>query len=266
MKTRNIFIALFSILTFSACEKVIYPDLSNGKTLLVIQSRISTDSAPWVVRLTLTQDYFIASKPQPASGAQVIIYDSKGGKDTLSEDSAGYYSTAEFKKCEALVTYTLEVNYQGKKYTAAETCPKQEPIDSLTSEFRKKQGFIAAGYYVTEHAQENPGPGDYYLWEIYRNDTLINDFGYFLNDDAFVEGNYISASFPFPFELNDTVRVDQLSITKQWYNYLIAVQSESAKSGSPFDTPPANPINNIEGEALGYFAVVNLQRKGIRIR
>ncbi len=266
MKVSHIIAGLFMIIAFSACEKVIHPDLSNGKTMVVIQSRISTDSAPWLVKLTLSKDYFSSAKPVPATGAMVIISDSKGNSETLKEDSAGYYSTNTFKKCEELVTYTLEVTYQGAKYTASETCPRQAPIDSLTSEYRSKQGFIAAGYYVTEHAQENPGPGDYYLWEIYKNDTLINDFGYFVNDDAFVNGNYISASFPFAFELNDSVRVDQLCISKKWYNYLIAVQTEANKSGSPFDTPPANPINNVQGGALGYFAVVNLQRMGIRIK
>jgi hypothetical protein len=81
-----------------------------------------------------------------------------------------------------------------------------------------------------------------------------------------VNAKYIQASFPFPFQQNDSVRVDQFAITKQWYNYLIAAQTEASKSGSPFDSPPANPVSNVTGGAIGYFAVVNLQRAAIRLK
>lgn len=270
MKRIHLLFIFASLLVFSACEKVIYPDLSNGKTLVVIQGRISTDSAPWMVKLTYTQDYFSGAKPKTISGAVVTVSDNLGYLDTLYESSVdtlkGQYFTQKFNKCIPGNIYTLTAVVDGKTYTVAERCPFQKPIDSLTYEFRKKSGFIREGYYVTEHAQENEGPGDYYLWEIYRNDTLINDFGYFVNDDAFVNGNYIRASFPFPFQQNDSVRVDQFAITKQWYNYLIAAQTEASKSGSPFDSPPANPVSNVTGGAIGYFAVVNLQRAAIRLK
>lgn len=265
------YLLIFAGLTiFSACEKVIYPDLSNGKTLVVIQGRISTDSVPRMVKLTYTKDYFSGGNPATISGATVYIQDNFGVTDTLYESAndslKGHYFSKIATRCVPGNIYTLTAIVDGKTYTASEACPFQEPIDSLTYEYRPRAGFIAAGYYVTEHAKENPGPGDYYLWEIYRNDTLINDFGYFVNDDAFVEGNYVTASFPFPFNLNDTIRLEQYAITKQWYNYLLAVQNEASKSGSPFDTPPANPVSNIRGGGLGYFAVVNLQRAGVRIK
>lgn len=270
MKQAHYIFIFASLLVFSACEKVIYPDLSNGKTLVVIQSRISTDSAPWMVKLTYTQDYFAAASPKAVSGAIVTIADNMGFLDTLYESTndslKGHYFSKNYNQCIPGNVYTLTVLADGKTYTATEPCPVQKPIDSLTYEFRKRSAFIPEGYYITEHAQENEGPGDYYLWEIYRNDTLINDFGYFLNDDAFVNGNYIEATFPFPFSLNDSIRLDQFAITKQWYNYLISVQNESQKSGSPFDTPPANPVSNVSGGAIGYFAVVNLQRAAIRIK
>lgn len=266
MNVKKIILLALTGLTMASCEKVIHPDLSNGKTLLVIQSRISTDSVPWEVKLTLTQDYFNPDTPPPVSGALVYISDNAGNTDTLLQGLGGNYFSRDYKKCVPGRYYTLTVKHGGKTYTAGELCHFQEPIDSLTFEYRKRQGFIPAGYYVTEHAKEKEGAGDYYLWEIYRNDTLITDFGYFTSDDNFVNGNYISASFPFPFNLNDSILVDQFAISKQWYNYLNSVQTEANKSGSPFDSPPANPISNIKGEAVGYFAVLNLQRAGIRIK
>lgn len=267
MKMKKLTLYSLAILAFGfgACEKVIHPDLSNGKTLLVIESRISTDSVRWEVKLSLTQDYFSSSTPPAAKGAVVSISDDFGNKTDLIEDTSGHYYSADVKKCVVGRRYTLNVTYNGTVYTASETCLNQEPIDSITYEYRQKQAFIPAGYYITEHAKEKEGAGDYYLWEIYKNDTLINDFGYFLNDDAFVNGNYIVAQFPFPFKLYDSIQVDQLAISKQWYNYLSAVQNEAGKSGTPFDTPPANAVSNIKGGAIGYFAVINLQRKRLRI-
>ena len=265
MKKAVIYIFLLLALGFSACEKVIYPDLSNGKTLLVIESRISNDSVPWQVKLSLTQDYFSAATPPAATGAIVTITDNLGNAVTLVEDTGGYYRSASVQRCVVGRRYTLNVAYKGANYTASETCLFQEPIDSITYEFRKKQAFIPAGYYITEHAKEKEGAGDYYLWEIYKNDTLINDFGYFIQDDAFVNGNYIVAQFPFPFKLYDSIRVDQFAISKQWFNFLSTVQTEANKSGTPFDTPAANATSNIKGGALGYFAVLNLERKSLKI-
>lgn len=266
MKRIVVYILLIMAVAFSACEKVIYPDLSNGKTLLVIEGRISTDSVPWRVKLSLTQDYFSTTRPPAATGAVVSIIDDLGNSITLLEDTGGLYKSASVHKCIVGRRYTLNVAYKGTNYTASETCLFQEPIDSITYEYRKKQAFIPAGYYITEHAREKEGAGDYYLWEIYKNDTLINDFGYFINDDAFVNGNYIVAQFPFNFKLYDSIQVDQFAISKQWYNFLSTVQTEAGKSGTPFDTPPANAVSNIKGGGIGYFAVLNLQRRRLKIR
>jgi hypothetical protein len=265
MKRTFVYIFMILALGLSACEKVIYPDLSNGKTLLVIESRISTDSVPWRVKLSLTQDYFSTATPPAANGAVVSITDDLGNSIALVEDTGGYYKSAAIQQCVVGRRYTLNVSYKGTNYSASESCLFQEPIDSITYKFRPKQAFIPAGFYITEHAKEKEGAGDYYLWEIYKNDTLINDFGYFINDDAFVNGNYIVAEFPFNFKLYDSIRVDQFAISKQWYNFLITVESESRKSGTPFDTPPANAVSNIKGGALGYFAVLNLERRSLKI-
>jgi hypothetical protein len=265
MRKGFIYLMLLSAIGFTACEKVIHPDLSNGKILLVIESRISTDSVPWQVKLSLTQDYFSTATPPAANGAVVSITDDLGNTVALLEDTGGYYRSPAIQQCAVGRRYTLNVAYKGTNYTASETCLFQEPIDSITYEFRKKELFIPAGYYITEHAKEKEGAGDYYLWEIYKNDTLINDFGYFINDDAFVNGNYIVAQFPFPFKLYDSIRVDQFAISKQWYNFLITVEAEARKSGTPFDTPPANAASNIKGGALGYFAVLNLERRSLKI-
>jgi hypothetical protein len=125
-------------------------------------------------------------------------------------------------------------------------------------------------------ANEWEEAGDYYQWKIYRNDTLLDGFGYLLDEDQyreqgffniFVDPNDPLASisqgrlprpFPFRFEPPDAVYLEQFCINKKYYDFLIELQTQQGRAGTPFDPPPANPISNISNGAYGYFSVVNV--------
>lgn len=255
MSRKLIFILIITAVAAGACRKVVYPELQNGKTLLVIEGNIDTDNKPWLIRLTLTQDYFDNNPPPYVTDAFVTINDDLGITDTLFYTNQGMYSTKTGRQCVVGNTYTLTVIHNNQKYTATEKCHAQEKVDSLTYEFQPRIYFFEEGYYVSQHGLEKPGVGDYYYWDIYQNHILKSDFGYFVNEDALVDGQYLNFSFPFAFEKNDTITINQYAISKNFYNYLLDVEAQASRSGSPFDTPAVNPISNIVGNAVGYFSV-----------
>ena len=64
-------------------------------------------------------------------------------------------------------------------------------------------------------------------------------------------------------EPTDTVRVEQYAINQKYYEFLVDLNAQQSRSGSPFDSPPANLNNNISNGALGYFSVVNMEEARI---
>jgi len=268
---KNIFIAIAAIVTFSSCRDEVILDLNTVGPVVVIESKISNDSVPFLVRVTTTADYYSLEIPV-VTDAFVTIGGSDGTLDTLvyNVNSKHYQSNPNsphfIRRCKVGLIYTLNVSYKGKTYTASEMCRPQSPIDSVKMIYSPKRPFFPEGYYLWEWAQEHPGIGDCYQWNLYRNDTLINDDFYFLNDDLYVDGDYLASDYPFRYKLGDSVEIEQFSITRQFYNYLTSVQSQTSRDGSPFSAPPSNLAGNISNGAMGYFAVRNLERRRLVVK
>lgn len=256
---------LISLLWLSSCRDEIILNLNTTGPIPVIEGNISNDSVPFKIRVTTTADYYSLVIPA-VTDAEVLITGSDGSKDTLLHDSAGYYVSKRINPCKIGHTYTLSVKYKGKTYTATEQCRPQDPVDSLKVLFMPKRGFLPEGYYLWEWARERPGIGDCYQWNIFRNDTLLNDDFYFTNDDQLVDGQYLSSDFFFRFRLNDSIVFEQISISRQLFNFLNAIQNQTNRDGSPFSAPPSNIAGNMSNGAMGYFAVKNIIRKKLVVK
>lgn len=255
-----IFISFLALLSLSSCRDEIILDLNTIGAIPVIEANISNDSVPFRVRVTTTTDYYSLNIPF-VSSALVLISGSDGTNDTLAYDTAGYYVSKSIHPCKVGETYTLTVSYDGKTYTASEMCRPQNPVDSVKTIFTPKRGFLPEGYYLWEWTTERPGLGDHYLWNIYRNDTLLNDDFYLINDDEIVDGQEFAFDFFFKFNKNDSILFEQQSISKNLYNFLNNVQNQGNRDGSPFSAPPSNIAGNISNNALGFFSVRNIIRR-----
>lgn len=254
--------ALVGIIFLTACRDEIILDLNTTGPVLVVEGSISNDRYPFQVKLTTTADYYSLEIPL-VKDARVTISGSDGTMDTLFyNDTAGIYSSRHDDSCKVGISYTLTVVYKGTTYSASEVCRPQNPVDSLKTIFTPKRSFFPEAYYLWEWSQEKPGIGDCYQWNFFKNDTFLNDGFYILNDDALVDGQYLASDFFFPLKLNDIVTFEQFSISRQYFNYLNAVQNQINRDGSPFSAPPSNIGGNISNGALGYFSVRNI----IRIR
>jgi Domain of unknown function (DUF4249) len=270
------------ILGQTACETIIDLEVPNSEPVLIVESVISNDTNYWDVNLSFSQQYFDQSAKSYIDDAFVTIMDNLGNTDTLTYQDTGRYSTPGIKWCEVGRVYTLTIVYKDKIYTASEMCKFQEEIDFLMSfELPDGNGFIEPGFYVFEKAGESEVEGDYYLWKIYKNDTLEHLFGYLLDTDEFREASFFNLNidpddplkdidknilprpFPINFEIDDVVRVEQYNISKAYFDFLLELQRQVSRSGTPFDPPPVNPRSNIQGGGFGFFSVVNVSKASI---
>lgn len=251
-------------LSLFSCEDVIDLNIPSGDVRLVVDGWIYDLAEPTQIKLTYSAPYFSSNSNPPATNTIVVLQSASGSNDTLNEvlPGSGVYET--IKTGQIGETYNLYIKTpDGEEYLSIpEELVRVPQIDSIFQEYREETLFDDAGYYIQINTKEPSGIGDYYRWKFYINDTLLNspeDLNY--ADDEFVDGNDIIA-FDVHFDpliIGDKGRVEQLSISKNAYEFLALVQEQTLFVGSIFDFP-ASPINgNIYNKnkpnetALGFF-------------
>lgn len=249
----------FTVLTFSCTEKIDI-ELDSTYERIVIEGYLTDEYKPHQVKITKSADYFSNKPADPITGADVVISDGTLNFN-LTETEPGIYQTDPIIGMPGK-TYSLDINIDGTTYTASSYMYSCPPIDSIGfRKHREDSEFTAIGIYAQE-------PGDeinHYAWKAYRNDTLVTDTlrEVYFSDDVFINGSYINGVDVQFIEagFNDTITLEMLSITKDYYDYILKVMLETDWNGGPFDGPPANFYGNISNDALGFFAVYSIERK-----
>jgi len=254
-------------LVWIGCQDVIELDLPEGETLFVIDGQITDLPGRTFVKLSESVPYFSDDVNPPVEGAIVVLLENGIAVDTLREDSAGVYTSPWVGSVNS--EYSIEIErLDGRRYSSqSEVLPRVPPIDSLYYRYETDLQFLEDGYYAYFATQELPGGPEYYRWKYYFNNEYQNTpFDIQIADDAFVDGNYIldfAVSFD-PFEVGDTVVVEQYSSTRAYFAYWTLISTQVAQIGGPFDPPPAPIIGNmtrsdgVNEVVLGFFSAHGL--------
>jgi hypothetical protein len=269
-------LVLLSLGSLTACESLIEIDTPSSLNNIVVEADLTSQTEVWQVRITNSQAYNNQDSTLGVDNAFVTIADNLGNIDTLYHEAKGLYKTSIAKACLPGLTYFLKIEANGKVFEASDYCRYQNPIDTFTAYFLPDDnGFIEKGWYAFQQSLESEIEGDYYEWNIYKNDTLQDQFGLILDEDANrdvsffnmdvdpndplagIDQGILPRPYPFRFNPGDTIIMEQYCINKGYYNFLFEVQNQLNRSGTPFDPPPANPNSNISNGAYGYFAVKN---------
>lgn len=275
---KNSILIVLILIGLSACESLVQIDTPEGLDNITVEANLTTRTEPWVVKISNSQAYYIQDSVSNVEDALVVISDDQGNSDTLVYvNEKEHYATLGSRFCEPGTTYFLRVEYNGELYEASDYCRFQNPIDTFTAYFLpENNGFIQKGWYAFQQSIESEIEGDYYEWKIFKNDTLQDQFGLILDEDANRDVSFFNMSidqedplagidqgilprpFPFDFLPGDTINMEQYCINKGYYDFLLEVQNQLNRSGTPFDPPPANPNSNISNGAYGFFNVSNL--------
>ena len=270
-------ILFFLSLSLFSCEDVIDLNIAEGETKLVVDGWITDLQQSTVVKLSYSSPYFSNVSNPPASNAVVVLLSSGGIGDTLSETpiGSGLYLTNNYGQVG--VTYKIYIKTaDNEEYLSLEEEMESVPvIDSIYQEFREETLFDDEGYYVQIDTKEPAGLGDHYRWKFYKNDILFNrSEDLYYADDEFVDGNDIIGFDVHEDALiiGDKARVEQLSISKNAYEFIALVQEQTAFVGSIFDFP-ASPIqgnvyniNKPNERVLGFFGASSVAAAEIVIQ
>lgn len=263
MNKYYIYFSLLAVAIFNSCTKEIVLELESSDPKLVVESILTDNIEPYTVKLSQSTPYF-ENNENFVTNAFVMISDDLGNIDTLQYVANGIYSTITNRQGMVGTTYTLTVIWQGNTYTATETIPLKVNLDTILYDYQEESTFNEEGYITALNAQDTPDYPNQYRFTFYRNDTLMTDpFKYFVVDDQFSDGNYISAFTPYVYQSGDSCRIEIMCITEPYYQFLLSLSTQVQATGGPFDPIPSNPPSNISNGALGFFAAVTRSSKSI---
>ncbi|WP_224996224.1 DUF4249 domain-containing protein [Cesiribacter sp. SM1] len=236
---------------FSSCEEVIEYKLDTADARLVVEGLITDQPGPYQLRISNSRGYLEEGSTAGVNGALVIISDSEGTTDTLTQVNDGLYQTTKLQG-KAGNTYYLKALVNGETYTAQSYMPAVAPLDSLTFEYKADGHMQEEGYYPYIHFGDPAGKGNFYRWNVYINGELAPDELAVLNDDLY-DGSYGHASMQFALKPGDKLRVEMYGVDKPAYEFWYALVNQQNSTGSPFESTPANAPGNISNGAMGYF-------------
>lgn len=253
-------------LLLSSCEKVIDIDLNKADRKIVIEGIITDQPGTHTIKLTQSVNYNEANTFPAVSGAVVIIRDNAGNTETLTESLPGIYTTNTIQGVSGR-TYTLGVTVGETTYTAISTMPEAVSIDTLLIE--ELNGPHGSEKIIKAQYTDPAGIANFYRFILFRNNieelTFIADDR--LQDGAVITYPLFSRSDEFSIRTGDTLIVHLQSIDKSVYEYFRTLNelSNGASHGGSASLP-ANPLTNIDNEALGYFSAHSIRTKTIIIQ
>ena len=265
---RNLYILLLLLLTLS-CQKEIELDYRDIEPVVSIEGRVTNEQV--YVLITRTRSMNDSVKGRGIGGAVVTISSEDGTEQLVYDVRDGYYRPASGMKGIPGRTYRLDVTLDGYQYAASSTMPRQAPIVSTQFIW---QPLLDNGMLMYEMWATDPEPDvrnyywyrvdrrakdpkvrqkqgtDAYRWSsfddrgainarIYRDIMCVNEE---MMDGQDIEDDQLKSIL---FD-GDTITLQLMTIDRAMFEYYQSL-SVGQRMG-------ANPISNISGGCLGYFA------------
>ncbi len=273
-------LAIVLLIFIWGCTEVIDLDLKSVNQLLVVEGTVTNETKLHYVKLSMSIPY-LENEPTPVvSGAVISLSDGINlmeMKESI-EFPGIYFTQREFVGFPGR-TYTLkidEVDIDGdgisEQYEASSVMPYIGESDSIWLSYSQEWEL----WKILLFAQDPPESEDYYMFRVFKNGKLIsgNISEYSIVSDKYFDGNYAKGIWvqsldagknSRPLEEGDIVSLQIAGITREYYNFIEAIQREGRGQYPLFTGPPANVPGNISNGALGFFAAYSVTYQSVRI-
>ena len=268
---------IFLLIFLCSCKEKEIIDLNETiDPQLVIFSEMTDNNTTQIVYLSKTfSDFSDYEENTSVSNACVYIYDINNTiKLTENPNEKGaYYTTNTFIPI-ADETYTLfidnvDINNDGiiETYTANTTMGKTMDIESMSIYYDRNK----KGWEICMSGKEPEETTNYYLFRVYRNDTLITKkiTDYRISKDEFYNGSVLENVIVQFLDKDkgqiirnyDKITLEVSGITQGYYQFIHDIKEETDDDLSFFQGPSAKILGNISNNTPGYFAIMSVSRK-----
>ncbi|WP_298515068.1 DUF4249 domain-containing protein [uncultured Kordia sp.] len=273
------------ILFIVSCETEVTNDITlNGSAprLIInggIERNTTTPLAEQRIELTSTIGFLDTGDPTPITDAQVSVNDGTTNFD-FAHVGNGVYTNSDIVA--TLDTeYTVTIIWQNEMYVGSDTLTEVPNFDNVYAEFEAETLFTDEGYFVKFDATDPAGIENYYYYRVYKNGEFFivadpgNSFT-LVESDEFFDGQQrvgVKPNEEVIFQIGDTAKVEQLSITEAYHDFLVELFTQTGNQGLSFvgNPPPASIRSNVlntdtpSNRALGYFYTVDVAEETIEI-
>lgn len=236
-----------------SCTEKIELKLDETDTKIVIEGTLTSTNRNQFVKISKTRPYFESVPVEPVKDAIVTISDSVNVY-TFSQIRAGIYASSTSFAGVPGREYKLKIETGNEVFEAVSVMPRMPEIDSIQFYSDSEDAQL---FHIGLFAQENPLPGDYYFWGVYKDyiyqTTNITQLKYMsdeLINGSYFNGNKLQNVYAKP---GNRITLQMASITKEYFNYAVAVLKETIYNDGVFKPAPANLEGNISNGALGFF-------------
>lgn len=286
MRILNLYRFLFasSLLIFASCEDVVEVEVKNTDPQLCIDAILTNEHKPQIVKISQSIAYFDNNGNYPAFAVDSVIMTDNYGKRfvfDLAQAGTYVYTPDGIDTFVNNAHFVLNVYKGATVYSAQSTMMRSPAVDSITYKYNENR----KGYFVTMHARDLQGPGDYYWIRTYRNGVFLNNpskinISY---DAGFEQAFSDSQEFLFPisimgtndfeksYQIGEKVKIEILGISGDFHLYLGMAQQQM-QNGGMFAPPPVNVRTNFKQNdpnampVVGFFNVCELHSIEVEIK
>ncbi|MEW7290297.1 DUF4249 family protein [Aquimarina sp. 2304DJ70-9] len=285
IKTIKHLICISIVILFFSCETDVSDDISLAPSpvKLVINGGLERNTASPLsvqqLRLTTTND-FLSSEPNPSvTNAEVSVTD---GTDIWSFDHQGdgFYSNTALAP-ELGKTYTITILWNGETYQGSDTLNKVPGFDNFFVQFEEETIFSPGGYFLKFDSTDPANIENYYYNRLFKNGEFVispdpGNAQNLITSDEFFDGQTrtnVDVNGEISFEIGETATGQQIGISKEYFDYLFELFTQTGNTGISFggNPPPATIRSNVintttpSNRAVGFFYTVDVEEDSIVI-
>lgn len=246
--------------TMVSCTKKIEIDPPKGASTVIVQGYLFNDSI-CKVQVTKSTDYLSNTIPPRIATAVVTLSDNVGNSEVLNYNTTTSSYESSTIKGVVGVTYTLQVDLEGKIYTSTSVLPTLSPADSIVPRYKQATFFDQEGWYLYFYGTDPPNELNYYYFKCYNQYGLKGgNTDIFVSDDKFLSQNIDGVDLGYFCNSGEIIEMQFMSLTKPAFEFYSAAQLQLNNDGGFFSTPPANVPSMFSNGAIGLFQCSTLQR------
>lgn len=263
MQTRyKILVIILLCGVIASCKKVINLDLGNSAPQLVIEGNLTDKFGSQAITISKSVAFDSTNNFPKVTGAKVKITDNLGGSYNLVESPVGTYNVNSYYG-KYMHVYTLQVQLNGKTYTAVSTMPSPVNMDSLSLNVQSFANTDTKTVVVYYH--DPPGVPNQYRFIMSVNNVQVKQI--FVRNDQFSDGRQVQALLyqnDITLKSGDRVDIEMQCIDPVIYNYWYTF-SQQNNDGPNGSATPTNPTSNFDNNVLGYFSAHTTQRRSFLV-
>jgi hypothetical protein len=252
MRKTDIILTILALIMFS-CEEIIDDTrMSSSSELIVVEGILTNERINH--RIKLTRPYNAQNgDAAPVTGSLVRI---TNGEDTVTlteypAESGEYYTP--LGRAVYGETYTLIIEYKGKRYYASDSAQPVEPMDEIA--IAQHDGTFSL---VVNPSGDEPNFINHSLdWSSTSacEGTCVGKVVFYDLKTVDVNEFYKPRDERFTFPENTLIIRKKYSVSPAFKGYLRAMMSETRWRGGVFDVERDNVPTNLSEGATGFFAV-----------